>query len=109
MENLDLGALVAKFGLVAGGLAWIASLAVKKWSEMRTNVATEGAKTDVIDMLAARVSALESAVDKARKEFDAERNLRLEAESRVSALLRRVAALEEKIRDLGHDPEHVRT
>lgn len=108
MGDIDLGTLIAKLGLGAGGIAWAVSLAIKKWSETRTGVAAEGAKTDVIDMLAARVTALESAVDKARKEFDTERGLRLEAEGKVAALLRRVAALEEKIRELGHDPEHVK-
>lgn len=96
--------LIAKFGIGVGGLAWIATVAIKKWAETKSGVATEDAKSDVIEMLVTRVAALEAAVDKARKDFDVERGLRLEAETKVSATMRRVAVLENRIRELGHDP-----
>lgn len=106
MGDIDFSTLVAKLGIGGALLAWVASIAVKKWAETRTGVATEGAKTDVIDMLAGRVSSLEEAVDRARKQFDDERALRLEAQQKVVALTSRVAMLEAKLRNLGHDPDH---
>lgn len=103
----DLGTLIAKLGLGAGGAAWAVSIAIKKWSETRTGVASDGAATSVIDMLATRVTALEGAVDRAREEFDKERRMRIDAEDKVASLMRRVVALEAKLRELGHDPERV--
>lgn len=105
--DFDLGTAIAKFGFIAGGGAWLLSIAIKKWFDTRTDIAASGAKVDIIDMLANRVTGLEEAVSRARTEFDAERALRFAAEERVAKLLQRITVLEHKLRTLGESPENI--
>lgn len=98
------GVLVAKYGILAGAAAYVASLAIKKWANTKESTSESGARINVVDLLSTRVTALEAAVTNAQHSFDVERAARIEAESKVALLLIRVRALEAQIKTLGHEP-----
>lgn len=101
----EFGILVAKYGILSGAAAYIASLAIKKWASTKEQVSDSGARSSVINLLSDRVTALETAVTNAQHSFDMERAARIEAEAQVAKLLIRVAALEAQLLRLGHTPD----
>lgn len=96
MES-TVGELIAKYGLGGGVAIWALSFIVPRLFRARGEIAEQTARTDVIELLNARVARLEN-------EFEAERDKRIEAEDMVDKLMRRVAALEAQLRALGHEP-----
>lgn len=103
--NDELGLLVAKYGILTGAAAYIASLAVKKWANTKEVTSESGARTNVVDLLSTRVTALEAAVTNAQHSFDIERAARIEAEAKVATLQIRVSSLEAQVRTLGYEPK----
>lgn len=96
---------VAKYGVAATICLYAASLIIPKMFSARTDTAEETARTSLIAGLSARIDALEKAQADHMKAFDDERQRRLDAESKVSALTARVAQLEAQLRTLGHTPQ----
>lgn len=103
--NDELGLLVAKYGVLAGAAAYVASLAIKKWANTKEVTSESGAITNVIDLLSTRVTALEAAVTNAQHSFDIERAARIAAEAKVADLQIKVTRLEAQIKTLGHEPK----
>jgi predicted nucleic acid-binding Zn-ribbon protein len=110
--------LVLKYGLSGAFSVYVISLLVPRLFKARTEVAATkleaadlNARTDIIEAMQVRMNSLETEQYKLRMELDAERDKRVEAEDLVDRLLRendrlktRVAALEQHLRELGHEP-----
>lgn len=96
---------VAKYGVAATICLYAASLIIPKMFSARTDTAEETARTSLISGLSARIDALEKAQADAMKQFDDERQRRLDAEAKVAALSTRIGKLEQQLRDLGHTPQ----
>ncbi len=96
---------IGKWGLLPALAIFAISKLVPMVFGIRTDAAEASARTDVIELLTARVSKLEQAQEEAWAAFESERQKRMVAEDKVATLTRRVAALEDQIRRLGHTPE----
>lgn len=96
--------LILKFGPIAALAIYAASIAVTKFFAGREGVIESSARVDVIDMLTARVRALEESQTASQRQFEEERRRRMKAEDDVATLSRRVSTLEAQLRDLGHEP-----
>lgn len=92
---------IAKWGVLPAIALYALSKLVPMLLTARTDVAGATARTDVIDMLTARVSKLEAAQQAAWAEYENERRMRIAAEDQVAQLTRRVVALESQVRSLG--------
>lgn len=103
MDSILLSAL-AKYGILTGLAIFAASLLITRLFGARTDATEENARSTLIDGLSKRISALETAQSDHMKQFDAERQRRLDAEAKVAELTARVAVLESQLRTLGHDP-----
>ena len=89
--------LITKYGLFSGVAIWAASFILPRLFKARGEIAETTARTDIIELLNARVARLEN-------EFEDERDKRIEAEDLVDKLMRRIDKLEAQIRALGHEP-----
>lgn len=104
MEPTSLLDSIKQYGLVTGLGIFAASFLIPKLFTARGEAAEAGARMDVVELLSARVAKLEQAQEEAWSAFEAERVKRMAAEDRVATLARRVAALEDQIKQLGHTP-----
>lgn len=111
MEPTSLLDSIKQYGIVTGLGIFAASFLIPKLfaargevAEAGTRAAEAGARMDVVELLSARVAKLEQAQEEAWSAFEAERVKRMAAEDRVATLARRVAALEDQIKQLGHTP-----
>lgn len=104
MDYISITDLVVKFGPLAALVIYAASIAITKFFASREGVIESSARVDVIDMLTARVKALEESQTSYQRQFEEERRARMKAEDNVATLTRRVSMLESQLRDLGHEP-----
>ncbi|HPG95115.1 MAG TPA: hypothetical protein PLR28_11215 [Dokdonella sp.] len=102
--DMTLTDLALQYGPIAAIAIYAGSLALQKFFAGREGMAESGARVDVIDMLSARVKALEESQQAAQRAFDEERVRRMKAEDDVALLKYRVSSLETQLRDLGHEP-----
>lgn len=103
--DTDFLTAVAKFGVLPAIALYGLSVFIPRAFSARTDVAEETARSTLIAGLSTRIDALEKAQAEHMQAFDAERQRRLDAESKVAALTARVAQLETQLRNLGHDPK----
>jgi len=91
--------LVALFGL-----SKVLPQIVQSWFSTQLGAADTTARTDIIETMAAQLARLDAAVKALEAKNEDERQRRIAAEDRVATLTRRVATLEDQIRQLGHVP-----
>jgi prefoldin subunit 5 len=118
MEGMAFADLVTKYGIVFAVGIYALSFIVPRMFKARTEVADANlqtahitARTDIIEILQARMNALETEQNNLRWALDTERDKRLEAEDMVDALAReneylkrRVEDLEKRLRAMGQEP-----
>jgi len=97
--------LIGKYGLVSAVVIYGASKLIPNLFAARADAAGESARTDIIEMLSARLKAVEDDIETYRRKLDEERTLRVAAQDEVAALKRRVASLESQLRALGQEPK----
>lgn len=110
MEPEALG-LIPKYGvygaLVLGvlfGLSKILPQIVQSWFSTQLGAADAVARTDIIETMNAQIARLTESMRALEARNEDERKRRIAAEDQVATLTRRVATLEDQIRQLGHTP-----
>lgn len=96
--------LALQYGPIVALVIYAASIAITKFFAGREGMSESGARVDVIEMLTARVRALEESQTLYQRQFEEERKKRMQAEDAVALLNRRVSTLEAQLRELGHEP-----
>lgn len=104
MDTLTLTDLALRYGPLSAIAIYVAGMAVTKFFAGREGMTESAARVDVIDMLTARVRALEESQLAAQRLFDDERVRRMAAEDDVARLKHRVGLLEMLLRSHGHEP-----